>query len=55
MSKFASDFLRILDERGFIHQGSDLAGLDEQARTSTVTAYVDPTKYHAFGPDGRAL
>jgi tyrosyl-tRNA synthetase len=40
MSKFASDFLRILDERGYIHQGSDLTGLDEQARTSTVTAYV---------------
>ena len=26
-----------------------------QQQGTTVTAYVDPTKYHAFGADGRAL
>ena len=40
MSKFASDFLRSLEERGFIHQGSDLAGLDGKAASTRVTAYV---------------
>jgi tyrosyl-tRNA synthetase len=40
MSKFASDFLRILEERGFIHQGSDFAGLDAQATSTGVIAYV---------------
>jgi tyrosyl-tRNA synthetase len=40
MSKFASEFLRTLDERGFIHQGSDLPGLDGRARSTRVTAYV---------------
>jgi tyrosyl-tRNA synthetase len=40
MSKFASDFLRILEERGFIHQASDFAGLDSQAKSGCVTAYV---------------
>ena len=28
MSAFKSDFLRVLDERGFIHQISDPEGLD---------------------------
>ena len=32
-----------------------LEGQQHMALGSTVTAYVDPTKYHAFGPDGRAL
>jgi len=40
MSEFRSDFLRALDERGFIHQGTDLAGLDAAARERTLTAYV---------------
>ena len=35
-----SDFLRILTERGFIHQASDLEGLDALARSGPVTAYV---------------
>ncbi len=35
-----SDFLRVLTERGFIHQCSDLEGLDEQARKGDVTAYI---------------
>ena len=40
MTKLRSDFLRILQERGFIHQCTDLAGLDALARDGTVTAYV---------------
>jgi tyrosyl-tRNA synthetase len=40
MSKFASQFLRILDERGFIHQGSDVEGLDARAKSERVTGYV---------------
>ncbi|MDF2996211.1 MAG: tyrosine--tRNA ligase [Xanthobacteraceae bacterium] len=45
MSKFKSDFLRTLDERGFIHQISDEKGLDDLFAKETVTAYIgfDPT------------
>ncbi len=45
MTKFKSDFLRTLSERGFIHQVSDETGLDELFATETVTAYIgfDPT------------
>ncbi|KRA05757.1 tyrosine--tRNA ligase [Rhizobium sp. Root564] len=45
MSRFKSDFLHTLDERGFIHQISDEAGLDELFAKETVTAYIgyDPT------------
>ena len=45
MTKFKSDFLRTLHERGFIHQTSDDTGLDELFATETVTAYIgfDPT------------
>jgi tyrosyl-tRNA synthetase len=53
MTKFKSDFLRTLDERGFIHQVSDEAGLDELFAKETVTAYIgfDPTapSLHAGG------
>ena len=35
-----SDFLRILTERGFIHQCSDLAGLDAKAKSGELTAYI---------------
>ncbi|GJE28215.1 tyrosine--tRNA ligase [Methylobacterium organophilum] len=35
-----SDFLRILSERGYIHQGSDLAGIDAAALEGRLTAYV---------------
>ena len=35
-----SDFLKILTERGFIHQCSDLAGLDAKARSGVLTAYI---------------
>ncbi|MGV3651838.1 MAG: tyrosine--tRNA ligase [Devosia sp.] len=45
MTKFKSDFLRTLDERGFIHQISDPEGLDAQAASGTITGYIgyDPT------------
>ncbi|MBY8915408.1 tyrosine--tRNA ligase [Nitratireductor sp. L1-7-SE] len=53
MTAFKSDFLRTLSERGFIHQTSDDAGLDELFRNETVTAYIgfDPTapSLHAGG------
>ena len=53
MSAFKSDFLRTLDERGFIHQTSDAGGLDDLFRNETVTAYIgfDPTapSLHAGG------
>ncbi|RWP33379.1 tyrosine--tRNA ligase [Mesorhizobium sp.] len=40
MSAFKSDFLRVMSERGFIHQISDDAGLDQLFARETVTAYV---------------
>ena len=40
MTEFKSDFLKILDERGFIHQVSDPAGLDALCAKEAVTAYV---------------
>ncbi|WP_019904621.1 tyrosine--tRNA ligase [Methylobacterium sp. 77] len=35
-----SDFLRILSERGYVHQGSDLAGIDAAALEGRLTTYV---------------
>ncbi|HTO31284.1 MAG TPA: tyrosine--tRNA ligase [Pararhizobium sp.] len=53
MSEFKSDFLHTLQERGFIHQTSDNAGLDALFNKETVTAYIgfDPTapSLHAGG------
>ena len=40
MAKFKSDFLNTLDERGFIHQCSDFAGLDALAAKGEAIAYV---------------
>src|SRR5580698_2610488 len=40
MNAFQSDFLRTLQERGFIHQQTDAAALDAAARRGVVTAYV---------------
>ncbi len=36
----ASDFVRVLDERGFIHQVTDASALDAAAAAGVVTAYV---------------
>ncbi|MBT1154111.1 tyrosine--tRNA ligase [Aminobacter anthyllidis] len=53
MSVFKSDFLRTLSERGFIHQTSDDAGLDDLFCKETVSGYIgfDPTasSLHAGG------
>ncbi|WP_454814295.1 tyrosine--tRNA ligase [Labrys neptuniae] len=40
MTALKSDFLRTLTERGYIHQVSDLEGLDEKAAAGRITAYV---------------
>ena len=40
MTAFKSDFLNVLQERGFIHQCSDVAGLDALAARGEATAYV---------------
>ena len=40
MTVFKSDFLNILQERGFIHQCSDFEGLDALAAKGEATAYV---------------
>ena len=37
---FKSDFLRILDERGFIHQGTNLEGLDAKLAAGIVSGYI---------------
>ena len=45
MSCFKSEFLRIMEERGFIHQISDTASLDDLFLKEKVSAYIgfDPT------------
>jgi len=40
MSDYKSDFLNVLASRGFIHQVSEPAALDELARTQRITAYI---------------
>lgn len=40
MSAFKSEFLQILQSRGFIHQISDETGLDEQLAKEKTTAYI---------------
>jgi len=40
MPAFKSDFLRVMQERGFIHQISDETGLDDLFAKETVTAYI---------------
>ena len=40
MSKFKSEFLTTLEQRGFIHQCSDFEGLDARAAKGEVVAYV---------------
>ncbi len=40
MSAYKSDFLRVLAQRGFIHQVSDAEGLDAKAAAGQVIAYV---------------
>jgi len=40
MAHFKSDFLRVLEERGFIHQGTNLEQLDALAARGIVTGYI---------------
>jgi len=40
MSKFASEFLNLLSERGYIHQCSDFEGLDALASRNGVVSYI---------------
>jgi len=40
MTAFKSDFLRVLSERGFIHQISDWEGLDAAAAKGPITGYI---------------
>jgi len=40
MTELKSEFLRTLAERGYIHQQTDAAGLDQRARDGIVTAYI---------------
>ena len=40
MTEFKSDFLRVMTERGFLHQCSDPDGLDAALAKGMVTAYV---------------
>src|SRR5271163_3079095 len=40
MTAFKSDFLHVMQERGFIHQCSDFEGLDALAAKGEATAYV---------------
>lgn len=47
MSTPKSDFLRTLTERGFIHQTSDLEGIDAAAKEGRLTTYVG---YDCTGP-----
>jgi tyrosyl-tRNA synthetase len=47
MTRFRSDFLRILSERGYIHQISDPDGLDARFAAGPVTAYIG---YDCTGP-----
>lgn len=37
---YKSDFLNVLNERGFIHQGSDLEGLDKKLTEGVQSAYI---------------
>ncbi len=45
MPVYKSEFLKISQERGFIHQGTDIEELDALLQKSTITAYLgfDPT------------
>ena len=40
MSEFQSSLLRLLDERGYIHQLTDAEGLDALAQRQVVPGYI---------------
>src|SRR3990170_4549620 len=47
MTAFKSDFLKVLSERGYIHQCSDPEGLDAAALLGPIATYVG---YDCTGP-----
>ena len=47
MNKFKSDFLNVLNQRGFIHQCSDESGIDQLAVKGELVAYAG---YDATAP-----
>jgi tyrosyl-tRNA synthetase len=47
MTSYKSDLLRVLDERGYIHQQTDAEGLDALAAKAIVPAYIG---FDATGP-----
>src|SRR5687767_272427 len=47
MSQYKSDLLRLLDERGYIHQVTDAEGLDALAARQIVPGYIG---FDATGP-----
>jgi tyrosyl-tRNA synthetase len=40
MTRFRSEFLSTLSQRGFIHQGTDLTGLDDRLASGMISAYI---------------
>ena len=40
MTQYASEFLNVLQARGFIHQGTNLEGLDARAAKGPIAAYI---------------
>ncbi len=40
MTDVSSEFLRIITERGYLHQCTDLEGLDQKARETRILAYI---------------
>ncbi|MFZ1368380.1 MAG: tyrosine--tRNA ligase, partial [Sphingorhabdus sp.] len=40
MTSYKSDLLRLLDERGYIHQMTDADGLDALAQKQVVPGYI---------------
>ncbi len=40
MTQYKSDFIKTIEQRGFLHQCTDLKVLDEQASSTIITAYI---------------
>jgi tyrosyl-tRNA synthetase len=38
--RYVSDFVRVMVERGYLHQATDLEGLDERLNQGTVAGYI---------------
>ena len=40
MGQYKSEFIKLAIERGYVHQSTDLTGLDIEASSNTLTAYI---------------